>query len=159
MKKWIHKKVIEDATCTLYHGSHHNIKGNYIIPRNNSYEDDNYVFATSDKDFALAYCGNIWFDDIIGQGYYNDELYLVEMKKGIFDKVFNTDGYIYTVDHHSGFFQRGMKTEYLTTRKTKILDREYIPNVLEAIENSDIKLYRYPNKPEWFDDIRKQQLD
>ena len=77
----------------LYHGSHYDIKG-YIEPKNNSYENGDYVFATNDRSFALCYSGNPWHDDIINQSYYNGQLVITEMKPGYLDKVFNTDGYI-----------------------------------------------------------------
>ncbi len=151
------KKPIQESTnIRLYHGSHADID-DYILPKNKSFEDNNYVFATTDKNFALCYSGNIWHDGIINQGYYNDQLYLVELVEGSFDKVFNTYGYIYELEYSSQFKNRH-RTEYLSKSKARIIDKTYIPNVLDAIEKSGIELYRYPNKPKWWDKFIKSKF-
>lgn len=132
----------------LYHGSHINIKGNYIIPKNKSHEDDDYVFATPDRNFALCFSGNPWHDGMINMGYYNNQLYMIEKGEGIFNNTFNTDGYVYKL--MSTNFSQRTRTIYISKSKEKIISRTHIPNVLNELEKSNIKLYYYPNKPSWY---------
>ena len=145
----------ESTNKILYHGSHENITNGYILPQNNSYEDDYYVFGTSDRNFALCYAGKPWHDGIINQGYLNDELFLSEVKENAFEDIFNTDGYIYEIVWDDNFYNRGMKTEYLSKEKAKIISKTYIKNVFDEIKKR-IKLYYYNDKaPKYIEDKRK----
>ena len=133
----------------LYHGSHVDIKGKFIVPKNNSQEDNNYVFASKDRNFALHYAGKPWHDGIIYEGYYNSQLYLIEGHKGAFKEIFDTDGYIYTVPNSDDFINDHGGV-YKSTSKVPIIKKDYISNVLEAIEKTNCKLYYYPEKPSWW---------
>lgn len=133
----------------LYHGSHVDIKGKFIVPKNNSQEDNNYVFASKDRNFALHYAGKPWHDGIIYEGYYNSQLYLIEGHKGAFKEIFDTDGYIYTVPNSDNFINDHGGV-YKSTSKVPIIRKDHISNVLEAIKKTNCKLYYYPEKPSWW---------
>lgn len=133
----------------LYHGSHVDIKGKFIVPKNNSQEDNNYVFASKDRSFALHYAGKPWHDGIIYEGYYNSQLYLIEGHKGAFKEIFDTDGYIYTVSNSDDFINDHGGV-YKSTSKVPIIRKDHISNVLEAIKKTSCKLYYYPEKPSWW---------
>jgi len=141
---------------TLYHGSHISIPGNTIDPKNKSREADNYVFGTPDREFALCYAGNPWHDGMMNQSYYNGQLTLTEMKPGVFKKIFDTDGFIYSIDtkDNTKFVSRSPHV-YLTTESVNIANRERIVNVWNEIQKSGIELHIYPNKPAWW----KTKLD
>lgn len=140
-----------NTVFNLYHGSHANITDSKIKPANKSYENDDYVFGTSDRAFALCYAGNPWHDGMMNQSYYNGQLTLTEKKPGVFKKIFDTSGYIYTISNSDiNKFNPRSPHVFLSNKEVLISDKEKIQNVWEEIKKSDIELYTYPNKPDWW---------
>ena len=136
---------------TLYHGSHNDIKGNTINIANKSYEDKDYVFATYDILFALCFAGNPWYDGIFNLSYYNGELTLIEKQSGALKKTFDTDGYIYIIsDSDISKFKARSKHVLISDKSVKYSKKIYIKNVLDKLKSSNIKIYNYPSKPNWF---------
>jgi len=132
----------------LYHGSSIENESNYLDPRNESRQDDNYVFASPYKKFALCFAGKPWNDSILNVSYYNGKLMITELKKGSLKKIYDTKGYIYTV-YSSGFTKKNNR-EYISKNKVKIIKSETINNVYDEIMNDkEIEVYEFPNKPSW----------
>jgi hypothetical protein len=139
---------------TLYHGSNKDIKSDYLKPKNNSHEDDDYVFATPDKYFALCYSGKIWNSKGMNLSKYNGKIVLTELRKDYISKTYNTDGYLYTVKDNGSFQKRG-NLELLSKEPVEILSKEHIGNILKELESSsEVELYYYPNKPKWWSKVK-----
>ena len=144
---------VANSVDILYHGSPNNLT--VLKPKNQSYNEDDYVFATPDYNFALCYAGNPWYDDIMNQSYYNGQLTLTELKPNVFKDVFDRDGYIYQISDTSSFKPYGSsKKEYISKKSVVPSDKIYIKNVLKEIESKDILLYKYPNKPKWWSSVK-----
>lgn len=136
-----------NQTTLLFHGSCNKIE-KYIEPRNDSQEEKDYVFATPYKEYALFFAGKPWHDGMLNTGSYNDKFYIVELKPNMLKEIYDTVGYLYTVDP-KGFRKRN-KHEYLSEKKAEIFSVSVIKNVYKEILNSDIDVYKYPNKPTWW---------
>ena len=136
-------EVVSEAS-TLYHGS--NTKVSSITPHVSTH-GKSWVYATADHDFALCYSGKQWDDLNINQAYHNGQLTLTEIEKGAFDKYFNCPGYIYSFPGDN--FKEFNRHELVSDKEVVLGDNsvEYVPNVMDAIKKSGIKLYRYPNLP------------
>lgn len=126
----------------LYHGSHTKLDS---IDPHVSTHGIKVVYAAADYNFALCYAGNQWNDYQISQTMYNGKLVLTEIQKGAFNRIFNTSGYVYTLQK-TGFKQFN-RHEYVNHTKVYPLECEVIDNVLDTIKKSDIELYYYPSLP------------
>ena len=152
-------KVANEATAislpeTLYHGS--NKKLSLLDPaKANAIDDigrDKIVYATPDRNFALCYSGKQWDDFDIDQTYYNGKLCLTEIREGALKDIFDTSGYLYTVDPQSFIQRPSHPIEWTSTQKVKILTTEKISNVLRELKARDVLLYTYPNLPPFIED-------
>lgn len=141
--------VMESVSSILYHGSNSKVKE---LKPHVSTHGKQWVYATADRNFALCYAGKQWNDLNINQCYYNGQLYLTEIEKGAFEKFFDCPGYVYSFDG-SGF-KKLNKHEFVNENSIYLDDDsvEYIPNVLDALRESEIKLFNYPKLPPFIGD-------
>ena len=136
----------------VYHGSRvHGIK--ILEPQKSTH--GNYVYATSDKIIAIVMARKNGGDLIYAFGRMSkDGPYdLVERVPYAFDKMFDTDFSLYTLDAssfkniHTGF------NEVVSNTEVEVLKEEIYPNLKEEIEKlaieGKIKIYRYPERPEY----------
>ena len=145
----------------VYHGSSNKIS-NKINP-NMSFHKKLVVYASPMYEFALCYAGNPWNDFTINQSMYNGTLCLTEIKQGAFKETFDREGYIYYLDPtpfesitEDRYKYNGIDIEVASDKPTKILKTERIPNILNALENSEnIVLYRYPKLPKFITSRRE----
>ena len=113
----------------------------------------NYVYATKNKGIAILFSNHIFNDSLLTISR-NEETVpyeLIERVPGVFDKAFNKDSTIYTVDDetfkdiHTGF------DEVVSDVNVPIINEEHIDNIYDEIkkleEQGIFKLYKYPNKP------------
>lgn len=128
----------------VYHGSP--MKLTKLIPKNNSYEDHDYVFGTPDRNFALCYAGNPWNDFTINQSYLNGELTLIEIEPGAFKQTFDRAGYIYTLPAKD-FTITQSSHKVMSDHSVIPTDIERIPNVYQELKRSGVKLYPYGTWP------------
>ena len=135
----------------VYHGSPN---GDLIelIP-NKSTHQENYVYATESPAIALVFAvsnlGDLDFDLRI----VDNKVIFTERMKDSFEK-YKTGGYLYTLDgEHFVRKDNLWHGEVVSTQKEKIESCEYIPNVLEKMEEYEkegkMVIYRYPNKPDY----------
>lgn len=136
------------SNIKLYHGSSKQIKSGYIDPKNESREKEDYVFGTPYREYALCFAGKPWNDSMLNLSRYNGKWYLTEKKKGTLKKIYDTKGYIYTVNSKD-FSEKRNDREYMAKNKVEIKKTETIDNVYNEIINSDINVYEYPDKPSW----------
>ena len=141
---------------TLYHGSKNNL--NIIKPKNLSYNEDNYVFATPSKAFALIFAGNRWNDDMLNQSVYNGEMYITEKQKGAIKATFDTDGYIYTVPADTFIQYNNHKNEFISKTNVTPIDKIYIKNVLDELNKLGVIFTYYPNKPKWWNSVFNENI-
>lgn len=133
---------------TLYHGSKNNM--NIIKPMNLSQNEDDYVFATPSREFALVFAGNRWNDSTINQSVYNGKMYLTELSKGAIKETFDAEGYIYEVDS-ANFIQYGNhKNEFISTENITPNKKIYVKNILNELKKSGVVISYYPKKPDWW---------
>ena len=138
----------------LYHGSKKDLD---ILKPFVSDNRRSAVYASTDFNFALCYSGYQWNDSLIRQSYYNKQLTLIELRQDIFKELFNTSGYVYTIDSDKFIkVPNGVYTEYYSFDEVYIKDKLYIENVLDKIRDSNIDLYYYPDKPNWFYNISRK---
>ena len=135
----------------LYHGTHTKVHGKF--KPSISIHGKPWIYATPFKEFALCYSGNKWNDLMINQSYYNNQLCLTEIINGSFDKIFNTDGYIYSFNKtdfypiNNSSINRKIIREYYSDRPIEAINEEYIKNIYKELEKSNIKLFKYPELP------------
>lgn len=72
----------------------------------------------------------------------------------MFDEIFNQSGSLYTLPGKN--FQEnktGWSAEVVSEQEEYVLHEEHVENVLDKLnelaENKEIKMYRYPNRPEF----------
>jgi uncharacterized Fe-S center protein len=138
----------------LYHGSKNNM--DVIKPMNLSQNEDDYVFATPSREFALVFAGNRWNDSTINQSVYNGRMYLTELTKGAIKETFDTEGYIYEVDS-ANFIQYGNhKNEFISTENITPNKKIYVKNILNELKKSGVVISYYPKKPDWWYTVFKE---
>ena len=126
-----------------------------------------YVYATPEKFLAIHFskrCGDdltyeIMRPDKDGKG----PFILVENIPGAFDKMYANESSIYTLpadtfkDINTGF------EELVSTEVVNVISEEYCENVYQAILNAEkdglVKIYRYPNKPDYLKEDGSYILD
>lgn len=137
----------------LYHGSH--LKLDVLKPFVSTHKKE-YVYATANYNFALCYAGKQWNDFEINQSYYNGELMLTEIQLNMFEKIFDTYGYVYKLPIDT--FIKFNKHEYISTVEVKPKEVIYIDNVLEELKKNII-LYEYPNLPPFIKNRKEYIID
>lgn len=134
----------------VYHGSPlDNLKS--IEPRLGTHNKE-FVYATPSRIVALLFMGkgNGDLDTMIAT--IDGELTLVERRGGVFDKLYNKSGFLYTLEgknfHHYDFLWR---LEVVSSIEAKVLKKEVIDNIMDKIKEEElkgnIKVYHYPNRP------------
>lgn len=112
------------------------------------------IYATHSKAVALLFIGKGDGDLDTRISSVDGKPELVERRKGVFEKLYNRDGYIYELDattfEHYDYL---WKLEVISFEKTiKPLRKIYVPNVWESIEEQEtlgnLTIMKYPNRPE-----------
>lgn len=137
---------------TLYHGSNKLI--NDKLKPFTSFHYTPYVYATSDYYYALARAGKFDINKfLLREEYDGNILTLVELEPNAFEEVFNTSGYVYTVDstlfYHKDEF---MINEYVSDKECSIENTMYISNIKEEMlkYKSHYNIIRYEDsEPYW----------
>ena len=146
----------------VYHGSkEHGIKR--IEPRTSTH--GTYVYATPEKVLALNFSGRCG-DDLtydIGRLDNNGPWELVENIPGAFEKMFANSSSIYSFSDetfkniHTGF------EEVVSEVAVDVINEEFCENVYDALLEAEkeglVKIYRYPNKPNWMKQDGSNILD
>jgi len=137
----------------VYHGS--KIHGLKKLEKRSSTHQQEWVYATPLKAVAVIFISNGGSDfnyDLSGSGTKESPIILTERKEGMFDKIFNLSGSLYTLKGDN--FQKGKtgwSAEVVSEIEEEIISEEYIENVLtklnELAEHGEIQLNRYPNRP------------
>lgn len=138
----------------VYHGS--KISGLKKLRKRSSTHQKEWVYATSSKAVATIFINNGGGDltyKLRGTGTKESPIVLIERKEGMFDKIFNLSGSLYTLkkdNFKEG--QTGWSPEVVSEFDEEVLHEEHIENVLEKLNelanNGEIELYRYPNRPD-----------
>ena len=136
----------------VYHGSKtHGIK----TMTTHKSTHGNYVYATNDKTIAIVMAHKVGGDLTYSFGRMdnNEPFDLVERVPHAFDKMFDTDFSLYTLDAsnfkdiHTGF------NEVVSETDVEVLKEEVYPSLKDEIEKlameGKIKIYRYPERPEY----------
>lgn len=128
-----------------FHGSKKDIQGEYLNPMpSKTIDGESAVYATTLKGFAIHFIAQAK-DINIESGVYKGQPYVIEQYPGAFDTFYKgVSGYIYYVDP-SGFqndTRLGLQNyEYIQKSPVKILKKEYISDVYQALVNSgDIRV-------------------
>jgi len=139
----------------VYHGS--KTKGLKKLKKRSSTHQKEWIYATLSKAIAIIFISNGGSDlnyDLSGSGTKESPITLTERKAGMFDDIFNLSGSLYTLSGKN--FQKGKtgwSAEVVSEFEEDIIAEEYIENVLEKLnelsEQGEIKLYRYPNRPDF----------
>ena len=138
----------------VYHGSH--IPDLKVIKPHKSTHQQNWVYATSSKAVATIFLSNKHSDlyYYLGGNDEDNNLVLVERKKGMFKDIFNVSGSIYKLSSKN-FLNgiTGWSMEVVSNREEQVLEEEKITDVYEELikfnDEGKIKLYLYPNRPSY----------
>lgn len=141
----IQEKV--NRSTKLYHGSHADLK--ILKPKNLSRNEKDYVFASNIYEFSLCFAGNKWNDTMLNLSIYNDELVITELQKDSLRKIYNTYGYVYEVPVNSFKPYKGSKKEYVSADEVIPIKKTKIDNILKMLKHADVKIYEYPDKPDF----------
>lgn len=139
----------------VYHGS--KIQGLKKLEKRSSTHQQEWVYATPSKAVATIFInngGSDFFYSLGGIGTTENPVVLVERKEGMFDKIFNLSGSLYTLkgdNFESG--KTGWKAEVVSEFEEEVIYEEHIDNVLQKLnelaEQDNFQLYRYPNRPDY----------
>ncbi len=135
----------------VYHGSNNgNIKE---LVAHTSTHQKKCIYATPYRIVALLFIGkgNGDLDTCIGN--FDGKLGIVERREGVFDALYNHDGYLYELDgssfNHYDYLWSKEVISFLESIKP--LKKIYIPNVWEEILKEEklgnIDVMRYPERP------------
>lgn len=138
----------------VYHGSH--IPDLKVIKPHKSTHQQNWVYATSSKAVATIFLSNKHSDlyYYLGGNDEDNNLVLVERKKGMFKDIFNVSGSIYKLSSKN-FLNgiTGWSMEVVSNREEQVLEEEKITDVYEELikfnDEGKIKLYLFPNRPSY----------
>jgi len=101
------------------------------------------VFASPDRDVAISFAAP-WRDEDIQQGSIDGQYYMREQYPNAFEKIFGgKKGYVYSVDGGFETDPRLTRFEAIARDKRKVLSKEEIPDLLEALKTSKFRLLRY----------------
>ena len=136
----------------VYHGS--NVANLETIKCNRSTHLKKWVYATYSEAIATIFLSpyhSDYYYHLSGDGI-KYPIELVERKKGMFKKIFNCSGYIYTLNDKN--FKKNMtnwSAEVISEKEEKVVSCKYIDNVYNEIINlakkKKLKLYLYPDRP------------
>lgn len=139
----------------VYHGS--KIQGLKKLNKRSSTHRQEWVYATPSRVAAIIFISNGGNDlvySLSGKGTNESPIVLVERKQGMFDKVFDLPGSLYTLkgdNFQSG--KTGWWAEVISEYEEEIINEEYIDNVLlklnELAIQGKLQLYKYPNRPDF----------
>ena len=134
----------------VYHGS--NASNLKIIKRNKSTHKQNWVYATKSEAIATIFLSKNGSDLYYYLGNIKNKVILVERKKGMFKKIFNTSGSIYKLNSIN--FKENMtgwSEEVVSNYDENVINEKKIDSVYEELIKLDkedkIKLYLYPDRP------------
>ncbi|MBP48066.1 MAG: hypothetical protein CMH53_09025 [Myxococcales bacterium] len=130
----------------IYHGSNRRVRK--LKPKESPLTDKPVVYGTPNRSMALTFMGK-WTDDDLELGRVNDgPMTLREKYPGALEKIYRRKrGYLYTLDDKGFRSQKNlMRSERVTEKSPKILKRERITDILQALEDSDIRLVRARDK-------------
>lgn len=135
----------------VYHGSHNgNIE---IIKAHVSTHQKKCIYATDNKVIAMLFMNKGMGDLDTIKSYDNGLPKLVERRQGVLEKLYDTSGYIYELDGSSfKHYDYLWKPEVISFESgIKPIKKTYYDNILKALneeaENGNIKIYKYPNRP------------
>ena len=135
----------------VYHGSHNdNIE---IIKTHVSTHQKKCIYATDNKVIAMLFMNKGMGDLDTIKSYDNGLPILVERRQGVLEKLYDTSGYIYELDGSSfKHYDYLWKPEVISFESgIKPIKKTYYDNILKALneeaENGNIKIYKYPNRP------------
>lgn len=136
----------------VYHGS---IYGNLNkIQASKSTHQKECIYATPSKVVALLFMGKGHGDLDTMIATINGELILLERRPNVLNNIYNTAGYLYelegtTFSHYDYLWSK----EVISFEKSLTpLKKTFYKNILESLNEEEkkgnIKIYRYPNRPE-----------
>ncbi len=134
----------------VYHGSKQNLD---IITSHKSTHQKECIYGTSEKVVSLLFMGKGKGDLDTMIATIDNNLILVERRKGVLDKIYNKSGYLYELDASSfNHYDYLWSKEMISFKKSlKPLNKIYYANILDAIneeaKKGNIIVYRYPNRP------------
>lgn len=118
------------------------------------------------KTFALCYSGNPWNDSILNQGYYNNKLYIRELKENVFNDLFNRGGFLYEINSDSIEFSQvdsnlgKNNREFWSFNSVKYFKVTYYNNILKELKNSyDIDLISYEEGLKWTSILTRKSMN
>ena len=134
----------------VYHGSSYG--GLKVIKRNVSTHRKFCVYATDNEVVASLFLGrgNGDLNTIIGIA--DGEVYIVERREGVFEKIYNNSGYMYELDDKNfSHYDYLWSPEVISFEDENVISERKIDNVLDRLyEFSDagkLTMYTYPNRP------------
>ena len=140
----------------LYHGSNKYIE-NELIPHK-SFHYKPLVYATSDLRYALVRAGKFDVNKLTFKEDYDGVTFtLIELVPNAFEKIFDTEGYIYEVDDSLFIYTDGlMPNEYISHDNCKITKTIRIRNVGEEIKlmSPYIQVIRYEESDDYWKTVR-----
>ena len=145
----------------IYHGSPK--KMDEVEPMNLHGDPDvgKAIFGTPSRTFALAYAGGKWDDRHIGQTSKDDEMHIVEMEPGAFEKRFKgKKGYVYSFAPGPQWEERerGVRVEVIATEAQMPTSRERVHAFKELVGDPKFKLFKFdPKSREFRQQIRERR--
>jgi hypothetical protein len=132
----------------MFHGSHKNIRGKYLKPHPSCVVDgEEKVFASPNRDFALQYIGRKWDSGDMESGTMHGNRFMIEKKPGAYRRIYGgTGGYLYIVEgesFHTDPRLGSRNDERVSDCAVRIIEKVKIPNAWEALNSSDILLFKY----------------
>lgn len=133
---------------SYYHGSQTQGLKELNPNKHKAIDNEEGVFATPDKHFALAMAARQATINDIAVGYNNKNFYMDELKPGAF-KAYDQPGSLYHLAN-KGFNNdpRLMPEEVVSRNKTPVLKEEAIANLLEALKKHKVNMVEYDKVPE-----------
>lgn len=135
----------------VYHGSPNpNIK---VLVPNSSTHLKRCIYATSNKVVAMLHMGK-GNGDLDTKVYTLDgKLHLVERREGVLESLYSKEGYLYVLDGRTfNHYDYLWSMEVISFEESIMpLSKICYPNILDVLieeeNNGNIKIYRYPNRP------------
>lgn len=135
----------------VYHGSPNgNIE--YLTACKSTHQKE-CIYATDNKTVALLFMGKGNGDLDTRISTVDGKLELLERRKGVFETLYNHDGYLYELDGSTfSHYDYLWSLEVISfEKKIEPLKKTYFKNIWEEIlkeeKKGNIKIYRYPDRP------------